>query len=204
MPQACISDPYENKPCERCARRNLRCEYVPVSDGGEESATPTSSISPPPVFDRSPRAPPAPPALPGPRSGSQSTTYAAGFQHHPLASRFEAAPLNTNPRFDAFYPPITTPPPRVAGTYYTPPAEYPTAQYQPAPPFAQYNTPIPAQQHTLPAYAYQLEPQYDPRLLSFRPPPPTRSQYEVWLPAWAMLLQGRLKMGPLSDFRLTE
>ncbi|KAJ7046322.1 hypothetical protein C8F04DRAFT_1227472 [Mycena alexandri] len=157
----CISDQYENKPCERCVRKDLRCEYVPVSDGGEESASPTGPMPLPRVSDGNHGAHPAHTYDPGPRSG-------AGPQYRSLASRFEAASPNTNPGVGGSLPPTIAPQPRtapgVAVTYYTPPREY-----QPGPPPAQYNNPVPARQHSSPAY----HPQYDHRLLSF-PPPPAR------------------------------
>ncbi|KAJ7016516.1 hypothetical protein C8F04DRAFT_1147009 [Mycena alexandri] len=163
----CVSDQHENKPCERCVRKNLRCEYVPVPDSQEEyaaSSDPALSLR----GDEFDGAPPAHVYGSGPRSGNQGFAYAASPLYRPLTSRFGTAPLNANPGFGRSFPPIATPQPQRApgstGTYYAPPDGY-----NPGPAPAQYNPPAPP--HQQPSLLPSYQPRYDYRLMTLPQPP---------------------------------
>ncbi|KAJ7036160.1 hypothetical protein C8F04DRAFT_1339667 [Mycena alexandri] len=181
----CLSDEYEQKPCERCVRKGLECVYVPVADVQDGYASPRSPAS-------SPGASGPPPASyaygssPSPRPGNQGPPYAASPQSLPSMSQMPGAAFSTNPAlggsFAPTYPP--QPPSGHAGTHYAP-----RQGYNPGPPPAQYNSPVAS--HPQPgSFVYHANYGYPSNWPEFSQPPLRSHAFALLDPAIAAGVEG--------------
>ncbi|KAJ7164498.1 hypothetical protein C8R46DRAFT_313399 [Mycena filopes] len=161
----CLSDEYEQTPCERCVRKGLKCEYVPVGGEQDDYTAPESPVYPPGRSNQGGYG-----ANQGQYYGSipvnQGQPYPRGPpQYPPSTSPPYGTAYNTNPALGGSIPPAHRPQPPMgggAGTYYAPhqtgynpgsaPGQYgvPASQQQPGSSGYQANYGYPSNWPTLP------------------------------------------------------
>ncbi|KAJ7164473.1 hypothetical protein C8R46DRAFT_1278822 [Mycena filopes] len=112
----CISDDYADSPCERCVRKNLRCEYITVAD--EQSGSKTSP--PPSTRPGNHRAPY--PSQPPPIAQAAAQSAYGPVHPHASANLTPGASSHTYSATDHHQPQI--PPAAGHGPYYPPPQGY--------------------------------------------------------------------------------
>ncbi|KAJ7747841.1 hypothetical protein B0H16DRAFT_1850400 [Mycena metata] len=147
----CLSDEYEQKPCERCVRKGLECEYIPVADVQPDGYTSSRNPASSPPASRSPPASHAYGSNSTPSPGNRGPPYAASPQPISSMPQTFGAAFNSNPSLSGSFAPAYRPQPPAghAGTL--------SAQRQghnPGPTPAQYGIPGASHQQ-LGSFGYQ-------------------------------------------------
>ncbi|KAJ7841209.1 hypothetical protein B0H14DRAFT_2587051 [Mycena olivaceomarginata] len=94
----CLTEDSEQVPCERCVRKGLVCEYVPVADEEEQSMRDPAPNKPSSKYASASQ--PIPPAgqVPGPYHVGRNRSSQGGNPAYPASNQWGPTPFNPSAR----------------------------------------------------------------------------------------------------------